>query len=180
MDLLILAESLPQVIDLARLQGYVLSAKPTTFAQGTVEIRRVSKLDSETGDLVSLDLLLVTPQLQAVWANRQQVSWEGDALSVVSRDGLIELKLLRGSGQDLDDINGCEAKPPMNPDMSDRAVTTRLKRVEQLRRLCLALGRAKPFDKIETQTSAAPLSNQLFPLSNSQSPTDPTTQCKTQ
>jgi hypothetical protein len=104
MDLLILAESLPQVIDLARLQGYVLSAKPMTFAQGAVEIRRVSKLDSETGDLVSLDLLLVTPQLQAVWASRQQVSWEGEALSVVSRDGLIELKLLRSSGQDLDDI----------------------------------------------------------------------------
>jgi hypothetical protein len=104
MDLLILAESLPQVIDLARLQGYVLSAKPMTFAQGAVEIRRVSKLDPESGDLMSLDLLLVTPQLQAVWANRQQVSWEGNALSVVSRDGLIELKLLRGSGQDLDDI----------------------------------------------------------------------------
>lgn len=104
MDLLILAESLPQVIDLARLQGYVLSAKPMTFAQGAVEIRRVSKLDSETGDLVSLDLLLVTPPLHAIWATRQQVSWEGEALSVVSRDGLIELKLLRGSGQDLDDI----------------------------------------------------------------------------
>lgn len=76
--------------------------------------------------------------------------------------------------------NGCEAKPPMNPDMSDRAVTTRLKRVEQLRRLCLTLGRAKLLDKAETQTSAATLNHQLFPPSDSQSPTDTTTQCKTQ
>ena len=76
--------------------------------------------------------------------------------------------------------NGCEAKPLMNPDMSDRAVTTRLKRVEQLRRLCLALGRAEPLDKTEAQTGSATLSNQLFPSSNSQSPTDTTTQCKTQ
>ena len=32
----------------------------------------------------------------------------------------------------------------MKTDMSPRAVTARLKRVEQLRRLCLSLGRAKP------------------------------------
>lgn len=76
--------------------------------------------------------------------------------------------------------NGCEAKPPMNPDMSDQAVTTRLKRVEQLRRLCLALGRTVPLDKTETQMTAPALNNQLFPLLNSQSPTDTTTQCKTQ
>jgi hypothetical protein len=75
--------------------------------------------------------------------------------------------------------NGYEAKLSMNPDMSDQAITTRLKRVEQLRRLCLALGRAKPLDQAETQTSAATLNNQLFP-SNSQSSTDTTTQCKTQ
>ena len=103
-DLLILAESLPQVIDLARLYGYVLPTKPMTFAPGESEIQRVSKLDPESDDLMSLDLLLVTPLLHDVWANRQQLSWEGEALSVVSRGGLIELKLLRASGQDLDDI----------------------------------------------------------------------------
>jgi hypothetical protein len=103
-DLLILAEALPQVMDLARLRGYILPAKPMSFAQGAVEIRRVSKPDPESGDLVSLDLLLVTPPLLEVWQNRQQVSWEGESLSVVSRQGLIALKTLRGSGQDLDDI----------------------------------------------------------------------------
>ncbi len=32
----------------------------------------------------------------------------------------------------------------MKVDMSSRAVTVRLKRVSQLRRLCLALGKARP------------------------------------
>jgi hypothetical protein len=32
------------------------------------------------------------------------VEWEGRHLSVISREGLISLKLLRGSGQDMDDI----------------------------------------------------------------------------
>lgn len=34
----------------------------------------------------------------------------------------------------------------MKIDMSPEAVTTRLKRASQLRRLCLALGKAKPID----------------------------------
>jgi len=37
------------------------SRKDLSFANGAVEIRRVSKIDTEAGDLLSLDLLLVTP-----------------------------------------------------------------------------------------------------------------------
>jgi len=35
----------------------------------------------------------------------------------------------------------------MKVDMSPKAISTRLKRVAQLRRLCLALGKAKPVPK---------------------------------
>jgi hypothetical protein len=35
----------------------------------------------------------------------------------------------------------------MKVDMSPKAVTVRLKRVSQLRRLCLALGKGKPLEK---------------------------------
>lgn len=76
--------------------------------------------------------------------------------------------------------NGCEAKLLMNPDMSDQAITTRLKRVEQLRRLCLALGRAKPLDQADPHTNTATSGNQLFPLSDLQAPSGDTLQCKTQ
>ena len=75
-----------------------------SFAQGSVEIRRISKIDPADGDLLSLDLLLVTPAVQQAWDTRMQTEWEGGKLSVVSTDGLIALKRLRNSEQDLLDI----------------------------------------------------------------------------
>jgi hypothetical protein len=104
-DLLILTESLENIISLAKELGYTFEAKPMTFAKGAVEIRRISKIDPESGDVLMLDLLLVTSAITPAWDSRVEVEWENGKLKVVSRDGLIMLKTLRGSGQDLDDIN---------------------------------------------------------------------------
>ncbi len=93
-DLLILTDNLESVLQIARARGFTLSAKPMTFAQGKVEIRRVSKPDPEIGDVLMLDLLLVTTALNDVWEGREAVLWEGETLQVVSREGLIALKLL--------------------------------------------------------------------------------------
>lgn len=41
----------------------------------------------------------------------------------------------------------------MNPDMSPKAISARLKRVSELRRVCLALGRAKPAKPISTSNA---------------------------
>ncbi len=84
--------------------GYNIRGKDLSFANGAVEIRRVSKIDTNSGDLLSLDFLLVTPPLQTVWESRVVSEWEGGTFSVVSRAGLIAMKQLRKSGQDLDDI----------------------------------------------------------------------------
>ena len=54
--------------------------------------------------IAALDLLLVTPEIQNIWNSRVQADWEGGTLSVVSRDGLIGLKKLRGSARDNADI----------------------------------------------------------------------------
>jgi hypothetical protein len=84
--------------------GYEIRGKDRSFPNGAVEIRRISKIDAESGDILPLDLLLVTPQIRPVWDSRVESEWEGGKLSVVSRQGLIALKQLRSSGQDLDDI----------------------------------------------------------------------------
>src|SRR5581483_3112532 len=103
-DLLILSESLDEVLESVRELGYTIKAQPTTFAGGSVEIRRISKLDPDAGDLLALDLLLVTSAIKNAWDTRIQMRWDDGIISVVSRDGLISLKSLRKSGQDLDDI----------------------------------------------------------------------------
>lgn len=103
-DLLILSESLDKVLAIANTLGYNIRGKDLSFVNGTIEIRRVSKIDREDGELLSLDLLLVTPGIRHVWESRVEGDWEGSKLSVVSAEGLIALKELRRSGQDLDDI----------------------------------------------------------------------------
>ena len=107
-DLLILSESSERLISAAATLGYGIRGLDMSFAQGVIEIRRVSKIDPESGDLLSLDLLLVTPPILPVWESRIEASWEGRQITVVSPRGLIALKRLRGSGQDLDDIKKLE------------------------------------------------------------------------
>jgi hypothetical protein len=103
-DLLIQSTDLPVVMRIASGLGYSFEAGPMSFRRGEVEIRRVSKIDPESADTLSLDLLLVTPATNGAWESRQTLAWEGGKVRVVSRDGLIALKSLRNSGQDLDDI----------------------------------------------------------------------------
>lgn len=103
-DLLIPAESLSAVFSIAGLLDYNIRGKDMSFAGGAVEIRRVSKIDPVDGELLSLDLLLVTPQVLGSWQTRIAADWEGLKLWVVSRQGLVDLKELRKSDLDLVDI----------------------------------------------------------------------------
>ncbi len=62
------------------------------------------ELDRQSKQLFTLDLLLVTPQLQEVWRKREKVEWEEGSTWVVAKSGLIELKQISGREQDLVDI----------------------------------------------------------------------------
>lgn len=56
-----------------------------------------------------LDILLVNESLESVWNSRTRVAYEDGSVSVVSRRGLITLKLSAGRPQDLVDIQQLEA-----------------------------------------------------------------------
>jgi hypothetical protein len=108
-DLLLRADAVDAAQRVARGLGYTIEAGPMRIRPGGIEIQPMSKPDPETGDLLSIDLLLVTETLEPVWAGRERVAWEHGELPVVSRTGLIQMKRLRASGQDLDDIQALEA-----------------------------------------------------------------------
>src|SRR5436853_2726769 len=95
-DLLILADSLADVIEIATKLEYTVRRLDLMLANDAIEIRRVSKIDQETGIILTLDLLLVTPQIREVWDSRVEANWEGGKLAVVSREGLITLKRFSG------------------------------------------------------------------------------------
>lgn len=106
-DILIQVESLEKAYEIAAENGFDIRGLDISFKERAVEIRRVSKID-DTGEVLSLDLLLVTPQVEDVWETREEIGFLGNKLSVVSREGLIKMKILAGRPQDLADIERLE------------------------------------------------------------------------
>jgi len=101
-DFLILPDSLNDAYAAAAVVGYDIRGLDISFKERTVEIRRVSKVVGE--EIISLDLLLVTPHVEDVWAGREELEFMGERLFVVSREGLIKMKTQAGRPQDLADI----------------------------------------------------------------------------
>lgn len=106
-DVLIQPESLEKAYKIAEEKGFDIRGLDISFKERAVEIRRVSKIDDE-GEVLSLDLLLVTPQVEDVWETKEEIDFFGNRLSVVSREGLIKMKRLAGRPQDLADIERLE------------------------------------------------------------------------
>ena len=102
-DVLIKPELLEEAYKIGAEKGFDIRGLDISFKERAVEIRRVSKID-DNGEVLSLDLLLVTPQVQDVWETREKIDFLGKHLSVVSREGLIKMKTLAGRPQDLADI----------------------------------------------------------------------------
>lgn len=91
--------------------GYHLHAADMALAGGSVTVSRVVKRDPDSEDVLMVDVLHVTENLKPVWRGRQRVAWNHGAIVTVSRDGLVSLKRMRGSGQDLDDISKLTGAP---------------------------------------------------------------------
>lgn len=106
-DVLIRAESLEKAYLVGAENGFDIRGLDISFKERAVEIRRISKID-DNGEVLSIDLLLVTPQVEDVWETREQINFLGRKLSVVSREGLIKMKTLAGRPQDLADISRLE------------------------------------------------------------------------
>lgn len=89
--------------------NYDLNSGLIPFDIGTERERKVYRISKAQGrDLVTLDLIVVTPILQDVWDSRELVEVDSIAIKIVSKDGLIKMKRLAGRLQDLADIEALE------------------------------------------------------------------------
>jgi len=85
---------------------------PTRLAGGDVVMHRLTKIVPGDPDVLMLDVIEARPgATERAWETRVDASWEGHAVTVVSRAGLIELKRLRGSAQDMADIALLQERP---------------------------------------------------------------------
>ena len=101
LDLLVDPRDLDAVLGVARARQFGIEALPMRFSDG-MEVRRVTKVDG--AEMLTLDLLLVNPNLEPVWTSRERVPTERGEFWVVSRQGLIQMKAWAGREQDLADI----------------------------------------------------------------------------
>jgi hypothetical protein len=106
-DLLAREADLPRLREAVRSCGFNIEALPMTFSTSGISIRRFTRI--EQGTTLMLDVLLAEGALESVWQTRARVTFaatEGPerALWVVSRSGLVTLKLAAGRPQDLVDI----------------------------------------------------------------------------
>ncbi len=106
-DVIARREDEARIRELIRPLGYVFEALPMAFSGSGIEVQRFTKLVE--GRPLMLDVLWLTPALQRIWDDRQRVPWDNTTLAVVSRDGLITLKLTAGRPQDLVDIQSLTA-----------------------------------------------------------------------
>ena len=103
-DLVVLSSDLTPVFEIVRGLGYDIEAKPMRLAQGKVIIHRLSKVVSGSKDILSVDLIVASEEIESVWESREKVKLEHGVVTVVSRQGLMDMKQLRGSKQDMADI----------------------------------------------------------------------------
>lgn len=103
-DIIVLSKDILRLKNMLAGIGYILKSAPMSFSNGIIKIDRVSRKDSDSEDFLSVDIIEVTKQLETVWNNKIDYKWENGTITVISKDGLIYMKKLRGSGQDQDDI----------------------------------------------------------------------------
>ncbi len=102
-DLLLAREDLGRAIERLESLGFRRAGTLMSVAARRLDIQRLIKIDGT--DLVPIDLLVPNePALAALLADRNVIAWEGERLSIVSLPGLRILKQLRGSSQDVADL----------------------------------------------------------------------------
>ena len=108
-DILIEPETLEKAKTTAKKLGFSFDAGLMKFSGGAIQIYRLTKVSSDTAESLMLDMLLLTPEIKDVWETKRVLAWDEGELPIVSIKGLIKLKSMRSSGQDLDDIRNLES-----------------------------------------------------------------------
>lgn len=105
-DVLVRRDDLTRALAAVRPRGFTLEALPFTFKDGS-ELQRVSRLDA-AGNLMTLDFMIVDPNLEPVWQSRLRLPFGDGHISVVSRNALIAMKARAARPQDLMDIQNLQ------------------------------------------------------------------------
>ena len=108
-DIILLQENINKTKDAFKAHGYLLESNPMSFGNGETIIHRITKVDTESEDFLVLDILEVTNSMKEIWKNRKQIESDFGLISVVDKTGLIQMKKMRNSKVDQEDIERLQA-----------------------------------------------------------------------
>jgi hypothetical protein len=105
LDLLVREDDLERIRARLTQLGYTLAAGIIPFDIGKQTERRVYRVSKALKhDLLTVDLILVAPFLEEVWADREVYRIGDQEIQVVSLNGLKKMKQIAGRPQDLADL----------------------------------------------------------------------------
>ncbi len=105
-DFLVQEDNLRQIISLLEENGYNIPAGRIPFDAGLdteMILYRISRISGE--ELLTVDLVIVSPVLEDVWETRETYQVDDYELCVISLKGLRKMKSLAGRPQDLADLD---------------------------------------------------------------------------
>ncbi len=108
-DILIRESDLNQAIAVLGKKGYCLSAGFPPFDVGKESESRIYRISKRSGDdLLTIDLVLVSPIMGDIWEGRETFQVGDYEITVVSLSRLKKMKWLAGRPQDLVDLERLE------------------------------------------------------------------------
>ncbi|HUG35439.1 MAG TPA: nucleotidyl transferase AbiEii/AbiGii toxin family protein [Candidatus Limnocylindrales bacterium] len=105
-DLLVPPEAIASLVEALAPLGFQRRERtPTRLAGGQIVMHRLTRIVPGDAEVLMLDVIEASAGVPgAAWEGRVTRNWTGQSVSVVSREGLVALKRLRGSPLDLADI----------------------------------------------------------------------------
>lgn len=101
-DILARRADVDRIREVVKARGFIIEALPMTFSSSGRTVVRFTKF--EAGEALMVDILIVDDPPDPAWETRTRLPYDNDTICVVSRQGLISLKLLAGRPQDLVDV----------------------------------------------------------------------------
>ena len=101
-DLLVARDQIDKARNVVRACGFTLAALPIRFKDSDLEIHRLSKIVES--QLLTVDIVCADENLEPVLLSRERFKTEHGELWVVSRAGLVSMKLAAGRPLDLHDV----------------------------------------------------------------------------
>jgi hypothetical protein len=108
-DIVVLQENVNITKQVIRKHGFSIESNPMIFGTGDTIIHRITKIDSNSEDFLVLDILEVTDAMKEIWESRVRLDSSFGPLSVINKQGLIQMKKKRNSKIDQEDIERLEA-----------------------------------------------------------------------